>query len=108
MALVRCNVAGHDYHRLRRDEFRPIINPKPTFPMNRMNILFLLVTVMAAFDLFRTLHTGRAHGRWSGTITRARQPKRYWRYVYAGCLVLAFFLAAFIWSTLWPDLLSRH
>ena len=44
--------------------------------MNRLNILFLLVSAYAAFDLFRTLRTGRAHGRWSGTITRERQPKR--------------------------------
>src|ERR1019366_792598 len=28
--------------------------------MNRLNILFLLVSAFAAFDLFRTLRTGRA------------------------------------------------
>jgi hypothetical protein len=76
--------------------------------MNRLNILFLLVTAFAAFDLVRTLRTGRAHGRWSGTITRERQPKRYWRYVYAGWVALAFFLAAFVWATLWPDSLNGH
>jgi hypothetical protein len=76
--------------------------------MNRFNVLFLVVGAYAAFDLIRTLRTGRAHGRWSGTITRERQPKRFWRYVYAGCVVLAFFSAAFIWATLWPDSLNRH
>jgi hypothetical protein len=64
--------------------------------MHRLNTLFLLVTALAAFDLFRTLRTGRARGRWSGTITREGQPKRFWRYVYSGCAVLVFFLAAFV------------
>jgi hypothetical protein len=75
--------------------------------MNRLNILFLLVTAMAAFDLFRTLRTGRAHGRWSGTRTCERQPKRFWRYVYAVWAAVASFSAAFIWATLWPDSLNH-
>jgi hypothetical protein len=71
--------------------------------MNRLNILFFVVIAYAAFDLFRTLRSGRAHGRRSGTITRKGQPERFWRYVYAGWAVLAFFVAAFVWATVWPD-----
>jgi hypothetical protein len=75
--------------------------------MNRLNVLFLLVGAYAAFDLIRTLRTGRARGR-MGTITREGQPKRFWRYVYSGWAVLAFFVAAIVWATLWPDSLGRH
>jgi len=71
--------------------------------MNRLNILFLVVGAYAAFDLIRTLRTGRARGR-MGTITREGQPKRR----YAGWAVLAFFVAAIVWATLWPDSLGRH
>jgi hypothetical protein len=64
--------------------------------------LLLLVAAYAGFDLIRTLRTGRARG-WMGTITRERQPKRFWRYVYSSWAVLAFFVAAIVWATLWPD-----
>jgi hypothetical protein len=75
--------------------------------VNRLNILFLLVSAFAAFDLIRTLRTGRARARMG--VTRKHQPDRYWRYVYAGWAALAFFVAAFVWATLWPDSLGlRH
>jgi hypothetical protein len=75
--------------------------------MNRLQFPLLLVIAYVAFDLFRTLHTGRARG-WLGTITREGQPKRFWRYVYSGWAVLTFFVAAIVWATLWPDSLGRH
>ncbi len=59
----------------------------------------------AGFDLIRTLRTGRARAR-RGTVTRKHQPECYWRYVYAGFAVLLFFVAAFVWATLWPDSLG--
>jgi hypothetical protein len=49
----------------------------------------------------RTLKTGRAAGRF-GTVTRAHQPARYWRYVYAGYGVLAICLGLFCWVVLSP------
>jgi len=73
--------------------------------MSRLKILLLLVGAYAVFDLVRTLRTGRARGK-GGTITRKGQPEQYWRYVYAGWVMLAFFVAAFVWATLWPDTFS--
>jgi hypothetical protein len=75
--------------------------------MNRLQFPLLLVIAYAAFDLIRTLRTGRARG-WLGTITREGQPKRFWRYVYSGWAVLAFFVAAIVWATLWPESFNRH
>jgi hypothetical protein len=67
-----------------------------------LKLLLLLVAAYAGFDLIRTLRTGRARTRMI-TVTRKHQPARYWRYVYAGFAVLLFFVAAFVWATLWPD-----
>jgi hypothetical protein len=75
--------------------------------MHRLNLLLLIVIAYAGFDLFRTLRTGRAHTWMNGTATRERQPGRYWRYVYSGWVVLAFFAGALVWSLLWPESLSR-
>ena len=65
-------------------------------------LLLLLVMAYAGFDLIRTVRTGRARTRIT-TVTRKHQPARYWRYVYSGIAVLVFFVAAFVWATLWPD-----
>ena len=67
-----------------------------------LKLLLLLVATYAGFDLIRTLRTGRARTRIT-TVTREHQPARYWRYVYSGIAVLVFFVAAFVWATLWPD-----
>ena len=58
--------------------------------------LALLLAIMVGLDLFRTLRTGRARAR-SATITRAHQPERYWRYVYASCALLALCGSALVW-----------
>ena len=67
-----------------------------------LKLLLLLVAAYAGFDLIRTVRTGRARTRIT-TVTRKHQPARYWRYVYSGIAVLVFFVAAFVWATLWPD-----
>src|SRR6266404_9454305 len=67
-----------------------------------LKLLLLLVAAYAGFDLIRTLRTGRARTRIT-TVTHKHQPARYWRYVYLGFAVLLFFVAAFVWATLWPD-----
>ena len=59
--------------------------------MNRSHVIILLAVALAlagGIDLTVTLRTGRARGRWSGTMTREKQPKRFWRYVYSGCVAL--------------------
>jgi len=76
--------------------------------MNRFNVLFLVVGAYAAFDLIRTLRTGRAHGRWSGTINARAATQAVLRYVYAGCVVLCVLLGRLHLATLWPDSLNRH
>jgi hypothetical protein len=73
--------------------------------MHGVSSIFLMVGLLAAgvsFDLFRTLRTGRAHTR-TTTATRAHQPARYWRYVYADYVVLASCLVILLWAILWPD-----
>ena len=72
--------------------------------MHGLNYLLLVVSLLLAwvsFDLVRTLRTGRAHTRIS-TATRAHQPARFWRYVYADYVVLASCLAILLWAILWP------
>ena len=69
---------------------------------NHLLLLDFGLAAGVAFDLRRTLKTGRAHIRW-GTATREHQPARYWRYVYGDCVVLAFCAAVFVWATCWPD-----
>ena len=72
-----------------------------------LKLLLLLVAAYAGFGLVRTLRSGRARTRIT-TVTRKHQPARYWRYVYSGVAVLLFFVAAFVWATLWPDSLGRR
>jgi hypothetical protein len=68
-------------------------------------VLVLLVSVLVGLDLFRTLRTGRARAR--GTIvTRLHQPKRYWRYVYASCALLAGCAVALAWMLTRPETFS--
>ena len=55
-------------------------------------------------DLARTLRTGRARGR-GGTITRAKRPQRFWRYVYASWVVLAACAGLFLWILIAPETL---
>jgi hypothetical protein len=66
----------------------------------------LLVAVLVGVDLMRTLQTGRARGR-TGTMTKARQPERYWRYVYASCGFLALCAAALLWIMISPETFAR-
>jgi hypothetical protein len=73
--------------------------------MHHARILLVLVVALAAMvsvDLAHTLKTGRAKGRVS-TITRARQPAGYWRYVYATCFALVLLALTVLWVILWPD-----
>jgi hypothetical protein len=62
------------------------------------------ITIMAfvGFDLYHTLRTGRAWGRW-GTITQQKRPERYWRYVHASYVVLALCAGLLIWVVAWPE-----
>jgi len=73
--------------------------------MRNVNFLLLdgLVAVYAAFDLIRTLKSGRARTWMDGTATREHQPERFWRYVYGGWAVLALCAIGFFWALLWPD-----
>ena len=64
--------------------------------------LDLAVAILVSWDLARTLKTGRARGKF-GTITRAHQPARFWRYVYSSYALLAFLAASFLWVLIWPD-----
>ena len=58
-------------------------------------------SIWIAFDLYRTLRTGRAHGR-LGTITR-KQEGRFQRYVWSDWLMLAFCAAVILWLLISPD-----
>jgi hypothetical protein len=64
--------------------------------------LDLAVAILVVWDLVRALKTGRARGRW-GTITRAHQPERFWRYIYQSYALLAFLAATCVWVLVWPD-----
>ena len=64
--------------------------------------LDLAVAILAGWDPFRTLKTGRAEGK-DGTTTRAHQPARFRRYVYSSYALLAFLAASFLWSLMRPD-----
>jgi hypothetical protein len=68
---------------------------------NYLLFLDLLVAAMVVWDLNRTLRTGRARGK-GGTITRAHQPARFWRYVYCSYALLGFLAASFLWVLFWP------
>ena len=73
--------------------------------MVRPQILMLMDMALAAFvgaDLLRTLRTGRARGK-GGTITRAKRPKKYWRYVYASYAMLAACAGVFLWILIAPQ-----
>lgn len=71
--------------------------------MDRLNLLLPFLIAYVAFDLFRTLRSGRARTWLNGTATRERQPGRYWRYVYSGWVLIAFLLAVFVWVLLSPE-----
>jgi hypothetical protein len=64
----------------------------------------LALAAFVAIDLWKTLRTGRARGRF-GTITREGRPERYWRYVYASYVVLAACAGAFLWILIAPETL---
>ena len=64
-------------------------------------VVSCLLAAWVTLDLARTLRTGRAHGRFS-VITLKKQPARFWRYVYASYVVLAFCFAAVCWALFWP------
>jgi hypothetical protein len=69
--------------------------------VNKLILLVLLLSALVGADLFRTLRTGRARAR-STTITRQRQPEKYWRYVYASCALLVLCAAALAWMIVSP------
>ena len=64
--------------------------------------LDLAVAILVSWDLVHALKTGRARGK-RGTITRAHQPERFWRYIYSSYAVLAFLAVTFVWVLIWPD-----
>ena len=79
-----------------------------TGAMHRHHLLIVLALGLAgyvSFDLFRTLRTGRAHGKF-GIITR-KQSGRFRRYVYADWIVLAFCVVVIIWILIWPEMFGR-
>ena len=46
------------------------------------------VAVVCALDLVRTLKTGRANTWMNGTATREHQPRRFWKYIFEGCVIM--------------------
>ena len=73
--------------------------------MLRTQLLLLMDVALAAFvgaDLWRTLRTGRARGRF-GTIKRETRPEKYWRYVCASYAVLAICAGVFLWILVAPQ-----
>lgn len=66
-------------------------------------VLVAVVAAYSAYDLRRVLLSGRARTWPGGTVTRAHQPQRYWRYVYQSWFFLALCAAAFLALILWPD-----
>jgi hypothetical protein len=64
-------------------------------------VLALVLAALVGGDLARTLRTGRAHGKF-GTITRAKQPGRFWRYVYGDYAVLVLCAVMLLWALISP------
>jgi hypothetical protein len=64
-------------------------------------VLALVLAALVGGDLVRTLRTGRAHGKF-GTITRAKQPARFWRYVYGDYALLVLCAVMLLWSLISP------
>jgi hypothetical protein len=64
-------------------------------------VLALVLAALVGGDLARTLRTGRAHGKF-GTITRAHQPQRFWRYVYGDYAVLVLCAVMLLWALISP------
>jgi hypothetical protein len=62
-----------------------------------------VLAAYVAFDLIKTLKTGRAHARGRVIVTRKNQPDKFRRYVYADYCVLAACLALICWAMFWPD-----
>ncbi len=74
--------------------------------MHGPRYFFLMVCIVALwqmFDLVRTLKTGRAKTWMDGTATRDHQPKKYWRYVIEGYVMLALCATGIIVVILWPN-----
>jgi hypothetical protein len=69
--------------------------------VRQLIFLVLLVIVLVGLDLYRTLRTGRAGAR-SATITRAHQPEKFRRYVYASCALLIMCAVALVWMLFSP------
>ncbi|HEY4407916.1 MAG TPA: hypothetical protein VGN55_24965 [Xanthobacteraceae bacterium] len=69
-------------------------------------LIIVLAAVFVGADLVRTLQTGRARAR-TGTVTKARQPERYRRYVYASCGLLVLCAAALLWIMISPATFER-
>jgi hypothetical protein len=65
-------------------------------------LLDLLLSALVSADLVRTLRTGRARGR-GGPITRQKRPERYWRYVYASCVILVLCVVVLLWAIISPE-----
>jgi hypothetical protein len=61
-------------------------------------LLFAAVSlgVFISFDVTTAIRTGRARGKF-GTITRARRPDAFRRYIIGDVIVLAFCLGVTIW-----------
>jgi hypothetical protein len=73
--------------------------------MHRSQLIILLNLLLGTFvaaDLMRALRTGRARGR-GGFVTRQKRPEKYWRYVYASCVVLVFCAVVLLSAIIWPE-----
>jgi hypothetical protein len=66
----------------------------------------LVLAAIVGVNVAMTLRTGRARGK-TGTITRAKQPQRFWCYVYSSYAVLAFCAGVILWALIWPETFQR-
>jgi hypothetical protein len=72
--------------------------------MQRSSLVILLAAALAAMQIVQlaiALRTGRMRTR-LGTVTRKGQPRRFWRYVYTGYVVVLLCAAAIVWALISP------
>jgi hypothetical protein len=72
--------------------------------MQRSSAIILLAMTLAMLDvtdLAIPLRTGRAGAR-AGTITREKQPQKFWRYIYGGSAVLLVCVGVILWALILP------
>lgn len=59
----------------------------------------VLLAVLTGYDVIRALRTGRARFWRSGHVTRAHQPRKYWRSLWSSVAVLVFCAGVLVWLT---------